>query len=240
MRAKRVVLVGGLVLATVLGVAGGYYAGEVTKSPYPVASGVAAPLGAVTASPTEGPLPRKTPKPDGYTPLNAKDLKFHRVNVTVDLVAVGGIDPPPVRMSVLVPIGWELLLTEKGEVKYQDPSHARWIRLATVFPVKATPRQKRDQLVPNLKANVSYENNLKIIDQSDDVLDEDDGDQRQVSTLRYSYIPQEWTRPVVVKYVATSGRSGANIEMSITGLAHDQKALDLIADKAAESVTPKD
>ncbi len=235
MRAKRVVLVGGLLLAAVLGVAGGYYAGELTKPSYPVASGVPAPLGGVTASPSTTPLPRKTPKPNGYEALFADDLKFQWQTYDVEMP-----DQPSVRLRMRVPVGWKESVTERGEINVTDPRGVRWIRLATVYPIKLSPKQKRDQLIPGLKANVSYENTLVLLGQSDDSITGTDGQSRRVSVLRYSYIPKEWVRPVIVQYVNTPGEDGANVEMSVTGLPQDQKALDRIAEEAAASVTPRD
>ncbi|MFC9693944.1 hypothetical protein ACFTSF_35700 [Kribbella sp. NPDC056951] len=235
MRVKRVVLVGGLLLATALGVAGGYYAGELTKPSYPIASGVPAPLGGVSVPPTTAPLPRKTPVPNGYEALFPEDLKFHWQTYTVEMPG-----QPSVTLSIRVPIGWKDSVTKKGEIKVTDPEGVRWIRLATVYPIKQSARQRRDQLIPGLKANVSYEDTLKLAGQSDDNITGTDGQTRQVSVLKYSYIPEQWTRPVLVQYVTTPGQDGANVEMSITGLPQDQKALDRIAEEAAASVTPQD
>ncbi|MFB6725517.1 hypothetical protein ACFCV3_35385 [Kribbella sp. NPDC056345] len=235
MRVKRVVLVGGLLLATVLGVAGGYYAGELTKPPHPVSSGLPAPLGGVTISPSTTPLPRKTPKDNGYEALLPEDLKFHWQTYDVEMP-----DKPPARLRMRVPVGWKESVTNKGEIKVIDPEGVRWIRLATVYPVKQSPKLRRDQLVPSVQANVSYEDTLKLLGQSDDTVTGTDGQSRRVSVLRYSYIPEEWTRNVIVQYVATSGQAGANVEMSITGLPQDQKALDRIAEEAAASVRPLD
>lgn len=241
MRVKRVVLVGGLVLATALGVAGGYYAGVLTKPPYPVASGVPAPLGRMTTSPTDAPLPVKTPERDGYKALDPDALEFHRLEFTIDLVQNDqGVDPPPVRLSVRVPKGWKQSVTEKGEAKFIDPTGTRWMRVAPVYPVKQTPRQKRDQLVPSLQTSVPHEQVFKVLSQSDDVPVGIDDQKRRVSKLTYSYIPIKWLRPVIVEYVATADQDAANFEMSITGFPQDQAALDLIAEKAAVSVLPQD
>ncbi|GAA1679415.1 hypothetical protein GCM10009745_24100 [Kribbella yunnanensis] len=235
MRVKRVVLVGGLLLATALGVAGGYYAGELTKPSYPIASGVPAPLGGVSVPPTTAPLPRKTPVPNGYEALFPEDLKFHWQTYNVEMPG-----QPAVRLRMRVPVGWKDSVIDKGQIKITDPKGVRWIRLATVYPIKLTPKQKRDQLIPGLKANVAYENTLEFLGQSDDSITGTDGQPRQVSVLRYRYIPDQWTRPVIVQYINTPGQDGANVEMSVVGLPQDQKALDRIAEEAAASVTPKD
>ncbi|MFF1815687.1 hypothetical protein ACFVWG_00185 [Kribbella sp. NPDC058245] len=240
MRAKRVVLVGGLLLATVLGVAGGYATGVLTYPSSVTVSGVPAPLGGITTSPTTTPLPIKTAEPNGYEALDPDALEFHRLEFTIDLVQNDqGVDPPPVRLSVRVPKGWKQSVTEKGEAKFTDPTGTRWIRVSPVYPVKQTPRQKRDQLVPSLQSSIPHEQVFKVLSQSDDVPVGTDDQKRRVSKLTYSYIPIKWLRPVIVEYVATAGQDAANFEMSVTGFPLDQAALDLIAERAAVSVLPE-
>jgi hypothetical protein len=236
-RAKRTVLVGGLLLATVLGVAGGYATGMLTSPSSVTVSGVPAPLGRVTGSPSPSPLPVKTPKPNGYKPLGEVD--FHWQTFTVDLEQNdAGVDPPPIRMSVRVPIGWEMTTTEKGEAKFTDPKHVRWVRVSPVYPVKLSAKQKRDQLVPMLKSTIAHEDLFKLIGQADDAPTGMDGRTRRVSTLTYSYIPDEWLRPVIVEYVTTADSAGADFEMSVTALPDDQAAMERIAEVAANSIKP--
>jgi hypothetical protein len=112
--------------------------------------------------------------------------------------------------------------------------------LAPVYPVKQTPRQKRDQLVPSLESSIAHENDFKVLGQSDDVPVGTDEQKRRVSRLTYTYIPDKWLRPVVVEFVATADQDAANFLISVTGLSQDRAALDLIAEKAAVSVLPED
>ncbi|MFK4082857.1 hypothetical protein ACI2LF_02035 [Kribbella sp. NPDC020789] len=241
MRVNRVVLVGGLVLATALGVAGGYFGGDRTYSSSVVVNGVPAPLGGVSISPTKAPLPVKTAVPDNYPALDPDSLEFHRQEFTVDLAEDDqGVDAPPVRVSMRVPIGWKQTVNKDGSIKIADSEGVRWVRLAPVYPVKQTPRQKRDQLVPSLESSIAHEDDFKVLSQFDDVPVGTDDRKRRVSSLTYSYIPQKWLRPVVVEFVATAGQEAANFLISVTGLSEDQKALDLIAEKAAVSVLPAD
>jgi hypothetical protein len=240
-RAKRTVLVGGLLLATVLGVAGGYFGGVLTNPSSVLVSGVPAPLGTVTTSPTTTPLPIKTPTINDTKALDPDGLDYHRLSFTIDLVEdAQGVDAPPVQVSMRVPIGWKQTVNADGSIKITDSRGLRWIRLAPVYPIKQTPRQKRDQLVPSLESSIAHEDDFKVLSQSDDVATGTDDQKRQVSRLTYSYIPDRWLRPVVVEFVATAGQTAASFLISVTGLTQDQAALDLIAEKAAVSVLPED
>ncbi|TDD58492.1 hypothetical protein E1263_18890 [Kribbella antibiotica] len=234
MRAKRTVLVGGLLFATVLGVAGGYFGGELTNPSSVLVSGVPAPLGGLTVSPSAKPT-LKTPVKNDLKGLDPDNLDFNTQHFTVDLA-----DAPAVQLSVRIPIGWEKKILDTGEVKFQDLRRTRWIRFKPVHPVKQNPKQRRDQLVPTLDTTIPYEQNFKLLGQSDDSTTGQDGQPRRVSTVTYSYIPDQWTRDVIVQYVATGGQAGADVEMAITGLPQDQDALDAIAAKAAETVTLQD
>ncbi|MET7278136.1 hypothetical protein ABZS29_07895 [Kribbella sp. NPDC005582] len=233
MRANRVVLVGGLVLAAVLGVAGGYYAGVLTKPPYPVASGVPAPLGGVSGPTSEPPLPLKTPEPNGLKALNDVDFSWQTLTFNLD-------DAPQIRLKIRVPIGWTKKVLTEGDIRFQDSRNARWIRIKPLYPILQSPRQRRDQQVPTLQKSVPQENDLKLLGQSDDTITGTDGEPRQVSTLTYSYIPDTWLRPVLLEYVKTPGHDGANVEISVTVLPQDKVAMKRIAREAAESVTPQD
>jgi hypothetical protein len=68
----------------------------------------------------------------------------------------------------------------------------------------------------------------------------DDGSLRTVSTLVYTYIPDEVVRYVIVRWVATGPDDTATVEMSIAGLPQDVKALNEILDQATRSVKFRD
>jgi hypothetical protein len=229
---KRPVLVSGVLLIALLGVAGGYLAGDRFEPGQPVATGEAAPLG--EATPGE-PLPRKTPVPSDLEPLLASDLDFRTQTFTVH-------EDSSVRLSVRVPDGWQKSVNKKspGEVKFLDSLRERGVRVESGFKVELTTAQQRENLIRQLESSIPYEDYFKILAQSDDEITGTDGQSRVISTLIYTYIPNESTRYVMVRWVATGGDSLADVEMSITGLPQDAKALNVIADQAAKSVTPED
>ncbi|HET6988384.1 MAG TPA: hypothetical protein VFI00_17295 [Kribbella sp.] len=232
---KRVLLTGLLVLAVGIGVTGGYFTGDYLETPLPTASGNAAPLGAV--SPSEPLLPVKTPVPNNLAALQADDLDFREQRFTVHQESL-----PPVRLSVQVPSTWAKSVNKNapGEVKFLDSLRERGLRVESGFRVELTPAQQRDRLIAQLKSSLPYEDDFQIVSQTDDSVTGDDGQPRSASTLIYTYIPTQTVRYVMVRWVATSGDGLANVEMSITGLPQDAKALALVADEAAKSVTPED
>jgi hypothetical protein len=232
---KRLLLTGLLLLAVALGVTGGYFTGDYLGTPLPTASGNAVPIGDV--SPSEPSLPVKTPVPNNLPALTVDDLDFRKQTFTVHQESL-----PPVRLSVRVPAGWEKSVNKKtpGEVKFLDSLRERGVRVESGFRVELTPAQQRDRLIAQLKSSLPYEDNFQIVSQTDDTVTGDDGQSRPISTLIYTYIPTQTVRYVMVRWVATAGDGLANVEMSITGLPQDAKALELVADEAAQSVTPED
>ena len=232
---RRLLLTGLLLLAVALGVTGGYFTGGYLDTPLPTASGDAAPLGEV--SPSEPPLPVKTPVPNNLPALQVNELEFRKQTFTVHQESL-----PPVRLSVQVPDSWEKSVSKKapGEVKFLDSLHERGVRVESGFRVELTPTQQRDRLIAQLKSSLPYEDDFQIVSQTDDDITGSDGQSRPISTLIYSYIPTQTVRYVMVRWVATAGDGLANVEMSITGLPQDAKALTLVADEAARSVTPED
>jgi hypothetical protein len=232
---KRPILVSGIVLITLLGVAGGYLTGDRTEVPVPTATGEAAPLG--EATPSQPALVRKTPEPNDVAALRPDELDFRTQRFTVQQ------DPQPsVQLSVRVPEGWQKTVDKEapGEVKFLDPLRERGARIEAGFQPGLSPTEMRDKLILGLESSQPYENDLKILDKSDDTIYGTDGQPRQTSTLIYTFIPKATLRWVLVRWVATAGDDEATVEMSITGLPQDAKALIEVADQAAKSATPQD
>lgn len=232
---KRPILVSGILLITLLGVAGGYLAGDRTEVPVPTASGAAAPLGEVTPSQPE--LTRKTPEPNDLPALRPDELDFKTQRFTVQQDS-----QPPVRLSVRVPSGWQKTVDEKapGEVKFLDSLRERGARIEAGFRPGLTPTEMRDKLILGLESSQPYENDLQILAKTDGTIIGTDGQPRDISTVVYTFIPSKTVRYVLVRWVATGDDSTATVEMSITGLPQDAKALTLIADQVAKSATPGD
>ncbi|MEU4190450.1 hypothetical protein AB0E69_00980 [Kribbella sp. NPDC026611] len=228
---RRVLLVGAVLLALALGVAGGYYTGDRLESPEPRASGDAEPLGTPTTPTTPTPsLPVKTPKPDD-TPKLQPGLVYQKHIFTVH---PGG---QTVQLSIKVPADWQLTRQNDRpqEVKYLDPLHERGVRVEAVRPVAKTPSEARKQLVIDLQKSQPPENDLKILRQDDQQLVSDDGTARPVSTLFYTYIPGDTRRYVMVRWVATEGEL-ADVAMSITGLPQDTEGLLEVLAAATKTV----
>jgi len=232
---RRPILVSGLLLLALLGAAAGYLLGYRLETPVPTASGDAEPLGDVTTA--QPPLPRKTPEPNNVQGLDPEELDFRTQVFTVHQDSL-----PPVRLSVRVPAGWQKKVDKEapGEVKFLDSLRERGVRVESGFATDLTTTQQREKLTLGLKSSQPYENDLKIVAQSDDTITGIDGRERVISTIAYTFIPGKTLHYVIVRWVATAGDSQATVEMSVTGLPQDAKALNLIADQAAKSATPED
>jgi hypothetical protein len=226
--------VSGVLLLALAGAAAGYYGGdEYTGSTRVYETGPAAPLNTI---PTPEQLPRKIAEPNNVPALKAKDLTFREQTFTVHPA-----DQDPVRLSVKAPRGWQLTRAPKmpGEVKFLDSPRERGLRVEAIAPDLTTSDQMTN-LIKQLKVSQPYENDFKIISQTDGQVTGEDGEQRTVSTLIYTYIPGKTLRYVIVRWVATGGDDRAAVEMSITGLPQDAAALDEITAEASQTVQQKD
>jgi hypothetical protein len=230
---RRVLLTGLLLLAVALGVGGGYLTGDYLDRPLPTTSGEASPLGEpATPTPSEPTLPVKTPIPSDVPALET-GLDYERHNFTVTPKG-----QQPVQLSIKVPDDWRLTRNPKapGEVKFLDRLNERGVRVEAVEPATQTPAEARAQLVVGLKQSQPPENDLRIISQTDEKVEADDGTTRNVSTLIYTYIPFETVRYVIVRWVATGDDDLTSVEMSITGLPQDAKGLAEVLTAATSSV----
>ncbi|WP_112248481.1 hypothetical protein [Kribbella monticola] len=224
------VLASGIVLLAVAGAAAGYYGGELTG---PATVREAAPAAPLSARPTDPPLPRKTPEPSAVPSLTTDELDFHTQNFTIH-----DDSGSPVGMAIRIPRGWQLTRDPKmpREVKFLDPLKERAVRVESALPPPATSTtDSMTQLVANLKSSQPYENDLRILSQTDEQL-EANGETRTVSTLTYTYIPKKTLRYVIVRWIATDGDDNATVEMSITGLPQDAAALRALLLETSRSV----
>lgn len=238
---RRVLLVGLLLLALALGVGGGYYAGDRWNTPGPTASGTAGPLGTVSPSPTPTPtptepsLPVKTPVPNNADPLQP-GLDYANRTFTVHPK-----EQQPVQLSIDIPQGWGLTRDPKrtDEVKFVDKDRQHGVRVQALEPATQTPKDAIAQLIIDLRKSQAPENDVRIVEQSNDVITGDDGRPRAVGTLIYTFIPGDTLRYVIVRFIAISGEL-ADISMSITGIPEDAPALKEILQKASASVSEND
>jgi len=238
---RRPILVIVLLLIAALGAAGGYFAGDRWDIPEATASGDAAPLGQVTpaeaeptpsTTPSEPSLPVKTPVPNTIPPLET-ELDYQREQFTVRPKGTGSVG-----LSIEAPDDWGMKRDPKypGEVKFLDSRRERGLRVEAVRPAVLSTADSRAQLIVDLKKSLPPQDDLQIQSQTDEQITADDGENRTVSTLVYTYIPNETRRYVIVRWVATNGDGIGNVEMSITGLPDDAPALDEVALRATRSV----
>jgi hypothetical protein len=227
---RRLLLTGLLLLAVALGVTGGYFTGDRLDTPSATPSGNAAPLGEV--SPSAPSLPVKTPVPSNVPALETGlDYERHTFTVTPK-------GQPSVQLSIQTPDGWRLTRDPQapGEVKFLDKLRERGVRVEADQPPTQTPADASAKLVVDLKQSQDPENDLRIVSQTDDQIEGDDGTTRTVSTLIYTYIPNKTLRYVIVRWIATGDDGLTTIEMSITGLPQDAPALDEVLLNATRSV----
>jgi hypothetical protein len=236
---KTPVLVLGIALLAIAGGAAGYYGGELAEpgpTPYGVAAG---PLAGTKVAPSTPPitLSRKTPKPSKVAPLLPGELEFKTRNFSVESTT-----GEQVRLSVRTPSSWKLTDNPKAptEVKFVGAQGERAIRIESGFPPDKSVVQSRDEIVKGLAESQPYQNDVQIKSQSESRVEGDDGRLRTVSTLVYTYIPDEVVRYVIVRWVATGPDDTATVEMSIAGLPQDVKALNEILEQATRSVKFRD
>ncbi|WP_432942962.1 hypothetical protein ACQPXM_38740 [Kribbella sp. CA-253562] len=229
---KTAVLASGVVLLAVIGGVGGYVVGDLTDSATTANANGNYPTGDDSPPAADPSLPRKTPEPNPVPALKAGDLTFR-----TQIFTIRDESGAPVRLSIRVPRGWQLTRDPKmpREVKFLDPKRERAIRVESALPDQLSPTDSMNKLVAGLKASQPYENDLKILSQTDEQL-EANGEVRTVSTLIYTYIPIKTLRYVNVRWIATGGDDLATVEMSITGLPQDAAGLNAVALEASRSV----
>jgi hypothetical protein len=229
---RRVLLVGLVLLALALGVAGGYYTGDRLEAVEPTSSGDAEPLGTPPTPSTPTPsLPVKTPVPNN-TPALERVTDYRTRQFTAH---PEGQDPE--QLSIKVPAGWGMTRSadKPQEVHFVDAQGLRGVRVEAVEPAVQTPPDALAQLIVDLKKSLPPEDALNIINQGNQQITAEDGRKRSVSTLVYTYIPGDTRRYVVVRWIATEGQY-TDVEMSITGLPQDAPALDGVLATTTKSV----
>lgn len=235
-------LVGAVTATAVLGAVAGFAAGRMTQpapassagSPGPLVAG-AMPTVAVTPSPAP---PGKTPVPDPAEALDPDGLGFRRHTFQVTR-------PPhrPVTVSLDIPDDWRLgtQRDHPDEVRFTDPTGKRWIRIESGFAVERPPADSMSILVTNLRGSQPAQNAFTILSRrSGSLAGRDGGEIRNVSTLVYTYVPAQTTRYVSVRWIGFGPDGDAAVEMSVTGLPQDAKALNEILERASTSVERKD
>ena len=233
-------LVGAVAGTAVLAVIAGSVAGRITQPAPATPAGSPAPLvtdAMPTSSPTSGPLPKKTPVPDPAEAMDPDELSFRR-----ETFQVTKQPHPPATVSLHIPAGWRLTpQASSDEVRFTDPAGKRWIRVESGFAVERPPADSMSILVTNLRTSQPPENALTILSRRSGQLSDRDGDGvRNISTLEYTYIPNQSVRYVFVRWIGFGPAGDAAVEMSVTGLPQDSKALAEVLANASSTVERTD
>jgi hypothetical protein len=232
-RRGTALLASGLVAIIAVGGAGGYGVGWLTAADRSTtATGKPAPLGQLTLvttpTPTSTPVAPRTPVPDNSKPLSVDDLNYRTRTFKVRRTYESEI-------SLKVPEGWLYTpQTEKDTARFNETTK-RYLRVQGGFPITRPPvasmAEKIKQLDPLVKAQqVRYLSKV------------DDGN---VATLTYEWVPPEnlasvpILRRVIVRWVADDS-GNVVVELGVTGLPQDAKALESVMDHASESVVRRD
>lgn len=227
----------------VIGVGGGYAAGVVTEPSIPGASGQPAPLGGGAGQGDSTPKPSArtvTPVPDD-TPALDSDIVFRRRTFEVRAAFRSEI-------SLHVPGDWRETEPRDDREQFTDPLSKRWLRIESGFTPLRPPGDSRAAKMQQLRQTEPPNPNLKLDDsRPDEVREGKDGEPRSISTLVYSYAPETSsaentyvTRLVITRWVGFGEDGDAEVELSVTGLPQDAKALEKVLDRATDTVTRRD
>lgn len=226
---KTAVLASGVVALGMIGAAGGYVVGDLTQ-PTTASATNGYPTG--NDSPPPGYFV-KTPVPNNLPAFQSAGLRYREQTFSVQQQ-----DRPRVTVSIDMPRGWQLTRSPKtpGEVKFLDPKKERGVRVESSLPETLAPSALREKLINSLRSSQPPENDLKILEDYDSTEPGADGSPREVSTLIYTYIPNETLRYVIVRWISTDG-GDATVEMSVTGLPQDATGLKAVLAEATQTVT---
>lgn len=225
-------LVGAVVAMAVLGAAGGYGVGDYTQRGLPVPSGSPQPLAGASV-PLPSPTPKKkTPKPNNSKPLETESIEYRRQTFVAEGTTSSTI-------TLEVPRGWRETRPEDDLARYNYVDGERWIRIRSGFPLTVPPAEAMRRLTAQLK-NVPYDQALTMRSARGGNLTHDDGTKLTISTIAYTYIPDQTEKYVLVRSVGFGLPGYAAVEIGVIGLPQDKKALEAILDRATRTVQRKD
>lgn len=224
-RLGRALLGSGLLAVTLLGGAGGYGLGMLTRGERASAGVAAAPLTGTSAGPTTPTTSPKTVVPDDSPPLQAKDIEYKTRSFTVRSVVQSAV-------TSRVPRYWEISIPPSEKyVRFNEPARKRWIRVEAGFTIQRSPRESMAGRIALLE-EIPADQMLTIKSQYVDPKTQD-------ATLVYTYVPEQTVRYVIVRWVANPAGL-CHFEIAVTGLPQDKAALEDILDHASESATRSD
>jgi hypothetical protein len=226
----------------VIGVGGGYAAGVITEPSIPGASGQPAPL---AGSAGEGvPTPKQSARTVSTTPDDTRrldpDIVYRRKTFEVRAAFRSEV-------SLHVPADWWQSEPRDDREQFTDPLRKRWIRIESGFTPLRSPNDSRAAQIARLLDAEPPNPNLKLDDsRPDETREGRDGRPRSISTLVYTYAPKSSTtnayvtRLVLTRWIAFGEGGNTEVELSVTGLPQDAKALEKILDRATDTVTRRD
>ena len=236
-------LLAAVLASAVIGVGGGYAVAVVTEPDLPGASGQPAPLpgSGDRVVPTPKPSARTvSPEPDDTSPLSTA-LVYRRKTFTVQAALRSEV-------SLHAPADWSQTEPRADRQQFTDPLGKRWLRIESGFNPLRSPADSRTAKMELLQDTDPPNPNLKMDDsRPDETLKGRDGEPRSISTLIYTYAPEKTgapntyaTRLVITRWIAFGEGENTGVELSISGLPQDVKALAKVIDRATETVTRRD
>ncbi|MFI5729954.1 hypothetical protein ACIA49_07500 [Kribbella sp. NPDC051587] len=232
-RRGTALLASGLVAVIAVGGAGGYGVGWLTAADRSTtATGTPAPLGQLTLvstpTPTPTPVAPRTPVPDNSKPLLVDDLNYRTRTFKVQGTYESEI-------SLKVPDGWVYTpQTEKDTARFNETTK-RYLRVQGGFPITRPPSASMAAKIHDLDPLVKSQQ-VRYLSKVDD---------GHMATLTYEWVPPEnlasvpILRRVMVRWVADDS-GNVMVELGVTGLPQDAKALKAILDHASASVVRED
>lgn len=229
-RARRVAAVACL---GVLGVACGYGVGMVTEAPIEAPHGQAGPLTALRRQTTPPPATRTvTPVPDNSPALDPAEITFRQQTFESEGTLHSSV-------SLQVPKDWWRRSDPRPDRKqFSSSDRRRWMRVDAGFPLDRPTTDSRAFRITQLRGARPPYANLQIEpDQPAGEVTGPDGRVRHHRTLVYRYVPEERTLLVIVRWIGFGADPRTAVELSVTGLPKDRKALERIIDRATRTVS---
>ena len=223
-------LVCGLFGIAALGTAGGYGVGLLTSSVDTGQHGgsrvLAGPLTPIdTPSSTPPPsTPPVTAKPENTPALKKSALEYR----TRSFVAQAAVQS---HVTVRVPSNWTMTFGDPPTwFRFTDPLAKRWVRIEAGFTIKRRPVDSLEERIATLETTAGA---VQILSRQGDP-------DSTTATLTYTHIKDETLRHVIVRWAALDDSGNCAVEIAVTGLPQDRKALEDVLEKAADSITRSD
>lgn len=216
-----------------LGLAGGYYAGLLTEPPIAAPDGQPSPLTPLEPIPSPSPTGRTvTPVPDNSPALDASEITYRQQTFESEGALRSSV-------SLEVPKDWWREFDPRPDRKqFSASNRRRWMRIDAGFPLGRPTTGSRALRIAQLRGAQPPYANLQIDqDQPDGTSTGPDGKVRHYSTLSYRYVPEQRTLLVIVRWIGFGADRRTAVEIGVTGLPKDRKALERIMDRATKTVS---